>query len=132
MPPLSPYRHTSLSIPDGETYRCQAFNGRGEPLLGVTLKADRALSVRVAYGRLGTHTAADEGVASVASLPFATDAQTFSSSSGAESGVYKEFEVPPHATLLQLVISNSSGATASVASVDYDFDALTVSEEDSR
>ena len=130
MPKADPYRHTNLSIPDGEDYRCAAFNGRGEPVLGVCIRCDKALSVKLAYGRAGVDTAAAEGIASSASLPFGTAAQTFVSSAGLEGGTYREFEVPPHATLLQLILSNASGATATVASIDYDFNPETITEED--
>lgn len=130
MSKASPYRHTSLSIANGAAYRCVAFNGRGEPELGVVVRCDQALSVKLAYGRAGVDTATNEGTAPSPSLPFATPAQTFASATGTETGTYHAFEVPPHATLLQLVLTNSSGSTATVTSIDYDFNSETVTEED--
>jgi hypothetical protein len=130
MPKAAPYRHTSLSIANGASYRCVAFNGRGEPELGVVVRCDQALSIKLAYGRAGVDTATAEGTAPSPSLPFATPAQTFASATGAETGTYHAFEVPPHATLLQLILTNSSGSTATVDSIDYDFDSQTVTEED--
>lgn len=130
MPRTDPYRHTNLSIPDGATYRCTAFNGRGEPVLGVCIRCDKSLSVKLAYGRAGVDTATAAGTAGSPSLPFGLAAQTFASADSAEGGTYHAFEVPPHATLLQLLLTNSSGSTATVAFVDYDFDSETVTEED--
>jgi len=130
MPRTDPYRHTNLSIATGKTYRCPAFNGRGEPVLGVTIRCNQALSVKVAYGRLGVDAATAAGVDIAAALPFGLAAQTFASSDTAEGGTTHTFEIPPHATLLQLLLTNSSGITATVAFVDYDFDPETVSEED--
>jgi len=99
-------------------------------VLGVVIRCDKSLSVKLAYGRAGVDAATAEGTSPSPSLPFGTAAQTFASSTGVESGTYHAFEVPPHATLLQLVLSNSSGSTATVASIDYDFDPETVTEED--
>jgi len=130
MPKASPYRHTNLSIADGASYRCPAFNGRGEPVLGVVIRCDQALSVKLAYGRAGVDAATAEGTAPSPSLPFGLTAQTFASSASVEGGTYHTFEVPPHATLLQLILSNASGSTATVTSIDYDFDSETVTEED--
>ncbi len=130
MPKAEPYRHTGLSIPNGASYRCPAFNGRGEPRLGVSIRCDKALSVKLAYGRVGVDAATVEGTAPSPSLPFGTAAQTFASSNALEGGTYHEFEVPPHATLLQLVLSNASGSTATVSTIDYEFDPETVTEED--
>lgn len=126
--PLSPYRHTGLSIANNASYRCAAFNLRGQARLGVAIRCDKALSVKLAYGRQGVNTAAVEGV-NAASLPFSTPAQTFASSDAAEGGTYHVFEVPTHATLAQLVLSNASGATATVAFVDYDIDPVILIEK---
>lgn len=130
MPKAEPYRHTGLSIPNGASYRCPAFNGRGEPVLGVVIRCNQALSVKLAYGRAGVDVATVEGTAPSPSLPFGLAAQAFASSTGNEAGTYHEFEVPPHATLLQLVLSNASGSTATVSTIDYEFDPETVTEED--
>ena len=96
-------------------------------MLGVTIRCDQSLSVKVAFGRQGTDTAAAEGGS--ASLPFATAAQTFASADTTEGGTYKEFAMPPCATIAQLVLSNSSGSTATVSYVDYDLDPLVVKDD---
>lgn len=127
--PNAPYRHENLSIPDSDAYRCASFNLRGQAILGVVIRADQALSVKLAYGRQGVDTAAAEGTASSASLPFATAAQTFAASDADEAGTYHEFEVPTHATLAQLVLSNSSGSTAAVNYVDYSLDSMVVEDD---
>lgn len=113
------YRLSNASIINGETYRSASFNAAGEAILGVTISCDQALSVTVAYGR-STATAAAEGTASSASLPFATAATAFASNDGAsEKGTYHEIELPPMAQLCQLCFTNSSGSTATLRYCDW-------------
>lgn len=122
---MEPQRISPFSVPNSDAYRSDAFQLSGEPILAIVIRSDAALSVSLAYGR-ASDTAADEGTASSASLPFKTAAQACASADTAEGGTYLEFDVPPQATLAQWVFANSSGGTAAVSYCDF----APIAEED--
>src|SRR5574343_1315154 len=116
IPSVMPISLTSLA--DSATYRSEAFNVGDKMEIGIVVKADQALSVRVAYGA-SSDTAATAGTGTSAALPFVTAATSFASSAGStEAGTYHSIAIPPSARKAQLVISNFSGSTANSITID--------------